>query len=296
MKSITASDRTSLIRLASGLPKGDTTRRAILAGLAKTSAPKVKPELHPLVAEGNFKFVQFADEVIKAVKGAVKPQSLKGGFSFYRDAKKTFYICEIKILNKSKILFTVQIQYSKDLVPQVHLFERDPLGPKISIPTSTGINPDGTIGVNTSDPGKLIKFLLGYLKENTAGTNIFKGDDANPAAPLDEAKTVISSVFAAFKKLAKASGVPLDTKTDKYPLKESQVGPSKWAMSRDSVERYSPEETATLKKAWDVVTAKYAPKLNALGVSSSYIAPELSKHQYSAGKMRGTGFFILEVV
>jgi hypothetical protein len=43
MKSITASDRTSLIRLASGLPKGDTTRRAILAGLAKTKQAADKP-------------------------------------------------------------------------------------------------------------------------------------------------------------------------------------------------------------------------------------------------------------
>jgi hypothetical protein len=33
MKSITASDRTSLIRLASGLPKGDHNRRAILPAL-----------------------------------------------------------------------------------------------------------------------------------------------------------------------------------------------------------------------------------------------------------------------
>jgi hypothetical protein len=39
MKSITASDRKSLIRLAASLPKGDENRRAILAGLRnKTSA------------------------------------------------------------------------------------------------------------------------------------------------------------------------------------------------------------------------------------------------------------------
>ncbi len=35
MRSITAADRTSLIKLASGLPQGDETRKAILAGLAK---------------------------------------------------------------------------------------------------------------------------------------------------------------------------------------------------------------------------------------------------------------------
>jgi hypothetical protein len=43
MKSITASDRSNLIKLASSLPKGDTTRRAILAGLAKTKQAAGKP-------------------------------------------------------------------------------------------------------------------------------------------------------------------------------------------------------------------------------------------------------------
>jgi len=36
-RTLTASDRKVLIRLASSLPKGDKSRRAILAGLAKTS-------------------------------------------------------------------------------------------------------------------------------------------------------------------------------------------------------------------------------------------------------------------
>ncbi len=245
--------------------------------------------------------MQFADEIIKAIKAAVKPTSLKGGFSFYRDSKKTFYDCGIRIGVPSdqgpRDLFYIEIKYSKDLVPQVHLFERNTLGPKISIPTSTGINPDGTIGVNTSSPDKLIKFLLEYLRENTAGTNVFKGDDASPSASLDEAKALISLVFAAFKKLAKTAGVPLDVKTDRYPLKMQQMGrSSKWYMSREAVYRYSPEETAALKKAWDVVTAKYAPKLNALNVSSSYVAPELSNQPFAEGKMRGTGTFVLEIV
>jgi hypothetical protein len=37
VKSITASDRAALIRLASGLPKGSETRRAILSGLSKVA-------------------------------------------------------------------------------------------------------------------------------------------------------------------------------------------------------------------------------------------------------------------
>lgn len=39
MKSLTASDRSALIRLAASLPVGNEGRRAILAGLAKVSAP-----------------------------------------------------------------------------------------------------------------------------------------------------------------------------------------------------------------------------------------------------------------
>jgi hypothetical protein len=39
-RTLTAQDRSALIRLASGLPKGDTTRRAILAGLTQVTASK----------------------------------------------------------------------------------------------------------------------------------------------------------------------------------------------------------------------------------------------------------------
>lgn len=38
MRTITAADRSSLIKLASSLPQGDETRKAILAGLTKTSS------------------------------------------------------------------------------------------------------------------------------------------------------------------------------------------------------------------------------------------------------------------
>jgi len=41
MKNLTASDKKTLIRLASSLPKGDKSRRAILAGLSKVAAKKV---------------------------------------------------------------------------------------------------------------------------------------------------------------------------------------------------------------------------------------------------------------
>ena len=49
MKLITASDRKSLIRLASSLPKGDKSRRAILAGLKKTATDKLTLRLDPSI-------------------------------------------------------------------------------------------------------------------------------------------------------------------------------------------------------------------------------------------------------
>ncbi len=47
MKTLTASDRESLIKLASSMPKGDETRKAILAGLSnKIAFGKTKVILH----------------------------------------------------------------------------------------------------------------------------------------------------------------------------------------------------------------------------------------------------------
>ena len=47
MKNLTASDRKSLIRLAASLPKGDKSRRAILAGLNKSAFYKLVPSDQP---------------------------------------------------------------------------------------------------------------------------------------------------------------------------------------------------------------------------------------------------------
>jgi hypothetical protein len=72
MKSITASDRSNLIKLASSLPKGDTTRRAILAGLAKTKQAAGK-----LTIEGLSPKVQ---AMIDATYKKVKAQELRFGW------------------------------------------------------------------------------------------------------------------------------------------------------------------------------------------------------------------------
>lgn len=293
MKNLSASDRSALIRLASSLPEGDESRRSILAGLV--SSAKVRPADHPLVAEGNFKLVQFGDSIIKAFKDAVKPQS-KGSIRIVRDAKKTFYSAWIVIRGPEADLFTVAFGYDKNKAPHVHLYKYNQSGPRIPIPASTGIDSDGTIRVDTSSPDKLIRFLLGYLKDETAGFNIFKGDNSNPEASKDDAKKLIASIFAAFKKLAKASGVPLDTDMDKYPLAGEKFGPSKWVMSRDSVYRYSPDQIKSLKKSWDATVAKYAPNMNQLGVSSGYIPPEPSDLKGFEDRIRGTGQFILEIL
>ncbi len=47
MKNLTSSDRKSLIRLAASLPKGDKSRRAILAGLRARTASSLRSRLSP---------------------------------------------------------------------------------------------------------------------------------------------------------------------------------------------------------------------------------------------------------
>lgn len=55
MSPLTAQDRSSLIKLASNLPAGSSERKAILAGLSKTSSPRATFEHRTLVddIEGN---------------------------------------------------------------------------------------------------------------------------------------------------------------------------------------------------------------------------------------------------
>lgn len=43
-KLLTASDRSVLLKLVASLPQGDETRRAVLAGLRQTAAPKNEAE------------------------------------------------------------------------------------------------------------------------------------------------------------------------------------------------------------------------------------------------------------
>lgn len=50
-RSLTAQDRSSLIRLASSLPKGSPERKAILAGLSKVSSPRSNFEHRALVED-----------------------------------------------------------------------------------------------------------------------------------------------------------------------------------------------------------------------------------------------------
>lgn len=76
MKTVTAAERKSLIRLASSLPKGDTTRRAILAGLVKQSNSG-KKAAGKLTIEGLSPKVQAA---IDATYKKVKPQDLRFGW------------------------------------------------------------------------------------------------------------------------------------------------------------------------------------------------------------------------
>ncbi len=69
MKTLTASDRSTLTRLAASLPKGDETRRAILAGLKKAGE---LPEALKENVENPPEAVQKLKEEMKAKKASRK--------------------------------------------------------------------------------------------------------------------------------------------------------------------------------------------------------------------------------
>jgi hypothetical protein len=73
-KSLTSSDRSSLIKLASQLPKGSDERRAILSGLGKVSAPEDAPL--PL---GNSILRRMEGGSVAVVRGIGEIMSLVGG-------------------------------------------------------------------------------------------------------------------------------------------------------------------------------------------------------------------------
>ena len=82
-RSLTASDRKSLIRLASSLPAGSPERRAILAGLGQGSRASRRPAFHK---EGSPReFQKAVDALVEAAHkvslhwpdGVAYPRSLK---------------------------------------------------------------------------------------------------------------------------------------------------------------------------------------------------------------------------
>lgn len=90
MKNITASDRKSLIRLASSLPKGDKSRRAILAGLNKTAAKKLTLRLDPSVHQeinGIYKRLKFRTQLAYEDH---KYHGLKMTDDFYEEGEQVY--------------------------------------------------------------------------------------------------------------------------------------------------------------------------------------------------------------
>ena len=71
MKTLTASDRKSLIRLAASLPKGDKSRRAILSGLKKTASTYKVKEWNKYVG----KVMRDKDEGFKFIVLPPQPRS-----------------------------------------------------------------------------------------------------------------------------------------------------------------------------------------------------------------------------
>lgn len=102
MKSLTASDRNSLIRLAASLPKGDKQRRVILAGLNKISQSefeksggkvdtnKIKREMRRYVEDefseywpgsSGDEFKSFSDDVAEKLEDDLKSDVKSGKIS-----------------------------------------------------------------------------------------------------------------------------------------------------------------------------------------------------------------------
>lgn len=88
MRTLTASDRVSLIKLASSLPKGDETRKAILAGLqvVKTAAddPKKITSLiiKEMIRDSDLKESDIPKNLMSALEKAVESSVAEGEILF----------------------------------------------------------------------------------------------------------------------------------------------------------------------------------------------------------------------
>jgi hypothetical protein len=116
MKSLTASDRKNLIRLAASLPKGDKSRRAILAGLsvaAERHWPRVTEETkrHPFYH--NFPaFVAAADAMISEITKGLNPKK----FTVSNRSSKTWYHAGLDVFARrgGEPLFDLWIGFNAD--------------------------------------------------------------------------------------------------------------------------------------------------------------------------------------
>lgn len=74
MKSLTASDRSALVRLAASLPVGDENRRAILAGLQAVRGDNAK------ITRASTRYAAASAKLDRALKSAVNSDLLQSGF------------------------------------------------------------------------------------------------------------------------------------------------------------------------------------------------------------------------
>lgn len=114
MKFLTASDRESLIRLASSLPKGDKQRRAILAGLKKVSAewPKVTPEAksHPFY-QNLSAFTSAVEEFTTEFSKAFNPKKVK----VTNLSKRVYYFMTVAVQPKrGESVAEISFQFNSD--------------------------------------------------------------------------------------------------------------------------------------------------------------------------------------
>ncbi len=269
MKSLTASDRKSLIRLAASLPKGDKSRRAILAGLsvaAERHWPNVTEETkrHPFYQ--NFPaFVAAADAMISVISKGINPKK----FTVGNRSTKTFYSANMSVFaNRSNQLFDFWIEFSAD-----------GLGMRGYTSGGYKLNWEAIKKTFEKNPKKAGAEVLRILQNQVPPElGVLKGTEA-PAK--DPALVKLKGSAMMFSKLLKGlkSEYPLmnsydwdSYSTDQYIEKTKEVrfqpmksgNATKWIGNMDPSDRKKLFDK--IDSLWEVVKAKKAKEFAKLGI------------------------------
>jgi len=275
MKNLTASDRKSLIRLASSLPKGDKGRRAILAGLNKVSAhwPRVTAETvtHP--------FYQNLSAFTSAVS------------EFTSEFSKAFNPKKVKVTNYSKQVYywmIVSVQPTRGMEVADISFKFDSNGLKVSgkcvqkgqplgYSPKQDVMPPSIAKEFERNPGKAGRMFAEFCSERIPSDwGVLKGTSKPEKPKKSPLEVAMSGAARHFKSLAKKSGIDaaamLSIQTYELPGAISINWNSDMHLSpehqQDYPGLYEGDKISydTLLKSWSETMSKYAPRLRKLGI------------------------------